>query len=83
MTAFFVGGFLALVLKQRWTGLLLFLYALLVAISRNYLSQHFLEDIYVGSIIGVVITVVCWWLFRAKEACGWLDGNLYQRIMKS
>lgn len=83
MTAFFVGGFLALVLKQRWAGLLLFVYALLVGISRNYLAQHFFEDIYVGSVVGVVITFVCWRLFRKKEQEGWLDGSLYKRLARS
>ncbi|MEL7148097.1 MAG: phosphatase PAP2 family protein [Bacteroidota bacterium] len=82
MTAFCIGAFLALVVKDKRLGLLLFVYSILVGFSRNYLSQHFLEDIYAGSFIGVLITVACWIPFKRKQARGWLDGNLYQTIVK-
>ena len=79
MTAFFVGAFLALVIRKKWAGVLLFVYAVLVGISRNYLSHHFMIDIYVGSVIGVIVTVVCWVAFRKKNARNWLGGNLLRR----
>lgn len=48
--------FLALLLPKRYAffGLLLFIPALAVCYSRVYLAAHFFEDVYVGSIIGVV-----------------------------
>lgn len=43
---------LALILPSRKLKLLCFILACVVAFSRVYLSQHFLVDIYAGSIIG-------------------------------
>lgn len=41
-------------------SLLVFFGAILVAISRIYLMQHFFVDVYIGSIIGVFVSVFCW-----------------------
>jgi membrane-associated phospholipid phosphatase len=38
----------------------LFFVALMVGYSRMYLSQHFFEDVTVGSVVGVMVTVI--WL---------------------
>ena len=54
---------LALVVNRRWASLSFFVIALLVGLSRVYLSQHFLEDIYVGSIIGILVVMLCYPLF--------------------
>lgn len=52
--AFALCCFLSLILSKRYSllGIPLFLIALLVAFSRVYLSQHFYDDIYVGSLAG-------------------------------
>ena len=42
--------------KNNLTQILCFIAALLVAFSRVYLSQHFFEDITVGSFIGVLFS---------------------------
>ena len=44
---------LALLFKNRWIQLACFITACLVAYSRIYLSQHFLIDVYAGSLIGI------------------------------
>jgi len=51
--------FLAMILtpKYRAWGALFFVLALSVCYSRLYLAAHFFADVYVGSIIGVVITM--------------------------
>ena len=54
---------LALVLNRKWTSLSFFAIALLVGLSRVYLSQHFLEDIYIGSLIGTSVVALCYPLF--------------------
>jgi membrane-associated phospholipid phosphatase len=41
-----------------------FLAAILIAYSRVYLSQHFFEDIYVGSIIGCLVSCGIYFLFN-------------------
>ena len=44
---------IALVLENKYLKSLLFLTALAIGLSRVYLSQHFLNDVYAGSVIGV------------------------------
>jgi membrane-associated phospholipid phosphatase len=53
-TAFALFLCLALLLKSRFMKLICFLLASLAAFSRVYLSQHFLIDVYAGSIIGCI-----------------------------
>ena len=52
--------FLSLIvpIKYRNAGLLFFLLALSVGYSRIYLAAHFFNDIYFGSIVGTVLTIV-------------------------
>jgi membrane-associated phospholipid phosphatase len=58
MSAFALYTFMALVIPDKKAGgLLLFLAALLVGLSRIYLVQHFLKDVYLGAFIGVLIAV--------------------------
>ncbi len=58
-TAFSLATMLMLLYsKNRRIDLLLFILALLAGFSRIYLSQHFLEDVLVGSLIGVTITLI-------------------------
>ncbi len=54
--------FLSLLLyrKHRHWALLFFVLAFLVGYSRMYLAAHFFADVYVGSIVGVVITTICY-----------------------
>ncbi|MFL5762744.1 MAG: phosphatase PAP2 family protein [Bacteroidia bacterium] len=58
---------LALIVKNRFYKLLLFFLALLVGYSRVYLSQHFFQDVYAGSIVGVVVTCIIYWFFQRRE----------------
>ncbi len=57
-TAFTIFILLALISNKNWLKLLYFVVAFLIGYSRMYLSQHFLADIYVGSIIAVIFTSV-------------------------
>lgn len=61
--------FLALLLPKRLSllGIPLFLIALLVAFSRVYLSQHFYEDIFIGSLIGAYGALFAYWTFPSLE----------------
>lgn len=58
MSAFALFGLLAFLLpeKKRY-ALSLFAIALLVALSRVYLVQHFWEDVYAGAILGTVVAM--------------------------
>jgi hypothetical protein len=49
---------LALCVPNRKFGMLFFMTALLVGYSRIYLSQHFLLDVFAGSIFGTITTLI-------------------------
>ncbi|MFN8353782.1 MAG: phosphatase PAP2 family protein [Spirosomataceae bacterium] len=65
-SAFAVFCLLALVLpNKRWGGFLLIM-ACLVGYSRMYLFQHFMIDVYAGSVIGTSTAVVVFLYFRRQ-----------------
>ena len=74
-TAFNVFFILALVVKNNLLKLFFLLMAVIVAYSRVYISQHFLIDITVGSVIGIVIMFFSYlWIKIWKKK--WLDNSL-------
>ncbi len=52
-SAFAIFTFLALYSKNKWVGLICIVMAILAAFSRVYLSEHFTEDVVLGSVIGM------------------------------
>jgi membrane-associated phospholipid phosphatase len=56
-TAFALGCFLSLINRSKWIGALLLTMAVIVGVSRIYLALHFLEDVIVGSLFGILITI--------------------------
>lgn len=56
--------------KKSWTALACLLAASLVGISRIYLSQHFEEDVLLGSVLGTLLAAVFYRLFLT-----WSDSN--------
>lgn len=66
---------MAIVVQNKWMKLSMFVLASLVAFSRVYLSQHFLIDIFAGSIIGTITALACHhWIYTLSG--NWLDMNL-------
>ncbi|MEM8524135.1 MAG: phosphatase PAP2 family protein [Bacteroidota bacterium] len=66
MSAFAIYFFLALSLpKHKIWNAIFFLLAFFVGLSRVYLVQHFLEDVYLGAIIGVLLGLLVF-LFAEK-----------------
>ena len=66
-----------LVSKKRGMAVLLFSIALIVGLSRVYLVQHFLKDVYLGSIMGGIIALL---IFKVQEQYPinekrWIDGK--------
>lgn len=57
-SAFALFSFIAISLRNKGWGVVLFGVALFAAYSRIYLAQHFFNDVYVGSIIGVMCTLL-------------------------
>lgn len=60
VTAFSAGVVITYLAKNKAWGAVLLFVALMVGYSRMYLSQHFFEDVTVGSVVGVLITFL--WL---------------------
>ena len=58
VTAFSTGLLVTYLAKNKNWGWLLFIAATLIGYSRMYLSQHFFEDVTVGSALGVVLTIL-------------------------
>ena len=66
VSAFSMFCALALILKNKFFSVLFVLIALSVAVSRVYLTAHFVRDTYFGMIIGVELTCLVFYLFRFK-----------------
>lgn len=58
---------LAAMLPRWWQKLLCFVVAALAAYSRIYLSQHFLDDVVAGSVIGIVSTLLAGMFLRSRR----------------
>lgn len=58
-----------------------FLLAFMVGYSRMYLSQHFLTDVYVGSLTGILFAIAVLYMINASKKT-WLDKNLVTSFKK-
>jgi membrane-associated phospholipid phosphatase len=66
-TSFCMFCLLAFYTKNNLLKTIYFIIALLIAYSRMYLSEHFLKDVYAGSILGVSCALLIYnWLTNAK-----------------
>jgi membrane-associated phospholipid phosphatase len=82
VTAFAILSVVAFMVKDKRWGVVIFCAALLAAFSRMYLAQHFFEDIYWGSIIGVSSTVFVWHSVMNRSQLSsksWWDKSLLNR----
>lgn len=70
---------LAIIFEHKILKFLFFLMAFFVAYSRVYLSQHFFVDVYAGSIISVVITLVVF--FFITNAHWYNKPNLQKKLL--
>ena len=64
MTAFAFATFFALYFNMKWISIALLFLAVSTGLSRVYLLQHFLLDILAGSMIGVILGVLVFQMFR-------------------
>lgn len=66
---------LALITKSHSLKIALFILALLTAYSRIYLSQHFFEDVYAGSLIGLATTITVFYIIQ-KNHKPWMENSI-------
>ena len=64
---------LALITKRPVYQMLCLIAAILVGYSRMYLSQHFMVDVVVGSVLGTFSAALSYYWFKEKKG---LDGSL-------
>lgn len=79
-TAFALFTALALLTKNRFLKILFLVIAVNAAFSRTYLSQHWLVDIYTGSLIGVLITTLLYFVFMRHEFMARFNRPLLNRL---
>lgn len=65
--AFGLFSFLAVISRNKKLGLLLIGMGLCAAYSRIYLAQHFFADVYVGSIVGTLCTIIVYGFFKFRD----------------
>lgn len=67
--AFSLFCFLSFLLPERYRafGLLFFLMAISVCYSRLYVAAHFFADVYAGSMIGCMVTIISFAIMRSLQ----------------
>lgn len=65
--AFALFCFLALITPNKKLGILFLLCAVLGGLARIYLAQHFLMDVFAGSVLGSSIAVITFYLFSRAQ----------------
>lgn len=66
-SAFALATILILLTKNKLLQVIYMLLAILVAVSRVYLFQHFMVDTIVGATIGLLVSGFIWWYFSFKN----------------
>ena len=65
-SAFTLAFFLIIITKNKTVQVIILITAILVGLSRVYLLQHFLVDIYIGSVFGIISVLLAW---RCMQKC--------------
>ena len=66
-TAFSLYLYISFTLMNKTSGKLVFYtLAMLAGLSRVYLSQHFIEDVVAGALLGFMIAILTYWVFNKK-----------------
>ncbi|MFQ3575152.1 MAG: phosphatase PAP2 family protein [Cytophagales bacterium] len=82
ITAFAVFGALSFLFKTRKTQSILGITAVLVAISRVYLGQHFVRDVAFGAFLGLLSTILLMKVLQIDKISNWLNEKMSFRLTK-
>jgi len=83
--AFAVFFLLAIYIKRTWVSMVLLCMALLVGLSRMYLMEHFWIDVYFGSLVGILITLLVYIVLQKPmihSDSKFLNLSLHERYLK-
>jgi membrane-associated phospholipid phosphatase len=83
LSAFALFFCLLFISRNHFAKATCFVFAILAAYSRVYLSQHWLVDIYVGSIIGVLFSMFFYFTFFNTQSFQKLNTTLIQLLSKN
>jgi membrane-associated phospholipid phosphatase len=67
----------ALGFKKRYGIILASMMTLLMMLSRMYLGVHYLEDVLVGALLGILLSVISYYLFFIKNVSNLLLHRIY------
>ncbi len=76
---------LAITLRNKKLGFIFFILSFMVGYSRMYLSQHYLRDVVVGSVIGITMAILAYITTQNTKQINhisWLDKSLPQLLSK-
>ena len=62
--SFGLATFIALVFRNKLFTFTIYLYALLVSYSRIYMGVHFISDVVVGAIVGILIAGIIYMIYK-------------------
>jgi len=82
-TAFGVFLILSIFTKNNYLKPFYFLCAFAVGISRIYLMQHFLVDVYFGSLLGIIVALVCYYSimnWNSLNFAWWIDYSFIKSL---
>lgn len=80
MTIFAAMSLFAVLAGKQWAGMVFFVAALVIGFTRIYLLQHFFLDVYVGSILGVISTMLAILLLNGilrLDRFSWFEKPVY------
>lgn len=75
----------AILLKNQFAKFLCLFIAVSIAISRLYLLQHFTRDILIGSLLGIIITSVIFYIFDKYifiNKSSWYNRSIFSHTIK-
>ncbi len=78
-SAFVLATFLILITPNKALKVVILIVAILVGISRVYLLQHFLIDIYIGSVFGMLSVFLAWWYMLRYQGKIGLERGLLKK----
>lgn len=78
-TAFCVFAGFAFMSMNKSFGFLFFIIAALIGFSRIYLSQHFMDDVVVGSLVGVFFALLVYYFFEKRVSKPSLENALFKK----
>ncbi|MFT6053224.1 MAG: membrane-associated phospholipid phosphatase [Roseivirga sp.] len=78
-SAFVLAFVLISIVRNRVLNVLIFVAAVLVGISRVYILQHFLRDIYFGSVFGILAALIAWYIMRPYSESSKLNRGVLKR----